>query len=73
MEFALNRTLELIPNLRVVPRLKDSPDPSHLIFEIDVGKRRIRQDNDRVVPCRIRFFPTLISKGKWLGSELPLN
>ena len=42
MEFALNRTLELIPNLRVVARLKGSPDQSHLIFEIDVGKKRIR-------------------------------
>ena len=26
-----------------------------------------------VVPCRIRFFPTLISKIKWLGSGLPLT
>ena len=26
-----------------------------------------------VVLCRIRPFPTLISKIKWLGSELPLN
>ena len=26
----------------------------------------------RVVLCRIRFFPTLISKIKWLGSGLPL-
>ena len=27
----------------------------------------------RVVPSRIRLFPTLISKIKWLGSELPLS
>ena len=27
----------------------------------------------RVVLCRIRLFPTLILKIKWLGSELPLN
>ena len=27
----------------------------------------------RVVICRIRFLPTLISKIKWLGSELPLT
>ena len=27
----------------------------------------------KVVPCRIRLFPTLISKIKWLGSELPLS
>ena len=26
----------------------------------------------RVVQCRIRLFPTLTSKIKWLGSELPL-
>ena len=26
----------------------------------------------RVVLCRIRLFPTLVSKIKWLGSELPL-
>ena len=29
--------------------------------------------NLRVVLCRIRLFPTLISKIKWLVSELPLN
>ena len=27
----------------------------------------------RVVQCRIRLFPTLISKIKWLGSRLPLT
>ena len=27
----------------------------------------------RVVPCRNRLFPTLISKIKWLESELPLS
>ena len=27
----------------------------------------------RVVVCRIRLFPTSISKIKWLGSELPLR
>ena len=27
----------------------------------------------RVVLCRIRLFPTLSSKIKWLGSELPLK
>ena len=27
----------------------------------------------RVVLCQIRLFPTLISKIKWLGSELPLR
>jgi len=40
--------------------LKDSPDPSYFIFEINVGQTRIRP------------FPTLISKIKWLESELPL-
>ena len=29
--------------------------------------------NFRVVPCRIRLFPTLISKIKWVGSGLPLK
>ena len=29
--------------------------------------------NSRVVLCRIRLFPTLISKIKWLGSGLPLT
>jgi len=29
--------------------------------------------NFRVVVCRIRLFPTLISKIKWLGSKLPLK
>ena len=27
----------------------------------------------RVVLCQIRLFPTLISKIKWLESELPFN
>ena len=27
----------------------------------------------RAVLCRIRLFPTLISKIKWFASELPLN
>ena len=27
----------------------------------------------RVVPCRRRLFPTLISRMKWYGSELPLT
>ena len=66
---------------------KDSPDPSHFIFEIIVGKSRIRHRTVldfeweiislspqnrlnmpwlkfRVVLCRIRLFPTLISKNK---------
>ena len=76
-------------------KVKDSSDPSHFIFEINVGKRRIRHVatyNDsaisrwisrstkigwsfkfRVVICRIRLFPTLISKIKWFGSGLPLR
>ena len=48
MEFALNGTLELIPNLRLVSRFKGSSDPSHLIFEIDVGKRRIRHTTTEI-------------------------
>ena len=67
--------------------IKGSPDPSHFIFEINLGKSRIRHTttlklNDefprrlqidlrsrylikfRVVLCRIRHLPTLISKIK---------
>ena len=44
---------------------KGSSDPSRIIFEIKVGKSRIRH--------RTRFLPTLISNIKWLGPELPLN
>ena len=73
--------------------LKGSSDPSHFIFKINVGKRRIRHRttlklNDefldrlqfdwrwrnfkfRVVLCRIRPFPTLISENKWLGFKQP--
>ena len=40
---------------------KGSSDPSHFIFEINVGKGRIR------------LFPILISKIYWLGFELPLK
>ena len=72
--------------------VKGSSDPSHFIFEINVGKSRIRHRTTlnlnlqpifsrsrnspfsfRVVVCRIRLFPTLISRIKWLGSELPLK
>ena len=81
-------TDDLIPQIL----FKGSPDLNHLIFEINVGKGRIRHKttlnlNDefldrlkidcrfkfRVVLCRIRLFPTLISKIKWFGSELPLS
>ena len=48
-----------------VLNFKGSSDPSHFIFEIKVGKSRIRH--------RTRFLPTLISNIKWLGPELPLN
>ena len=75
--------------------IKDSPDQSHFIFEINVGKKRIRHRttlnfewshvqsvlirswnssfNFRLIVSRIRLFPTLVSKIKWSGSELPLN
>ena len=71
--------------------LKCSSDPSHFIFEINVGKSRIRhtttlklndefldrlnsiEESNSVVLCRIRLFPTLVSKIKRLGSELPLR
>ena len=56
---------------------KGCSDPSHFIFEINCGKKRIRHStlwsrsgnsllNFNVVVCRIRLFPTLISKIKWL-------
>ena len=70
---------------------KGSPNPSHFIFEINVGRMRIRHIttlnlnlqsisswsisplfNSRVVVCRIRSLPTLISKIKWLRSGLSL-
>ena len=35
--------------------------------------KSVEDSNCRVVVCRIRLFPTLFSKIKWLGSELPLN
>ena len=73
-------------------KIKGSSDPNHFIFEINDGKSRIWDTttlklNDkfldrlkidwtfkfRVVLCRFRLFPTLISKRKWLGSELPLK
>ena len=76
----------VVEDLRVVQTL------SHFIFEINVGKSRIRHTttpnlndelldrlkidcrfNFRVVLYRIRLFPTLISKIKWLWSELPLS
>ena len=37
------------------------------------SRSRIPSFNFSVVVCRIRLFPTLISKIKWLGSGLPLN
>ena len=37
------------------------------------GRSRNLSLNFSVVVCRIRFLSTLISKIKWLGSELPLN
>ena len=64
---------------------KGSSDPSHFILEINVVKGRIRHRttlnfirfesrfNVRFVLCRIRLFPTLDSRIKWLGSELPLQ
>ena len=37
------------------------------------GFESIQKFNFSVVLCRIQPFPTLISKIKWLGSELPLS
>ena len=78
--------------------IKGSSDQSHFIFEINVGKRRIRvgssdvvrlwiqmnwserkilqsvlsryKYNSRAVLCRIRLFPTLILKIKYLSLRL---
>ena len=54
--------------------IKGSSDPSHFIFEINVGKSRIRHTTTLKLnnECRIRLVPTLISKIKWLVPELPL-
>ena len=65
-------------------RFKGSSDQNHFIFELNVGKSRIRHRTTmnyelldrlkiRVVLCRIRLFPTFNSKIKWFGSELPLR
>ena len=66
--------------------IKGSPDQNHFIFEINVGKKTDPRFNDsefessgnasyifRVLLCRIRLYPTLISKIKWFWSGLPLN
>ena len=47
----------------ILNNFKGSSDPSHFIFEINIGRSRI-------VLCRIRWFPTWTLKIKWLGSEL---
>ena len=61
---------------------KDSLDTSHFIFEINIGKGRIRHQGSttsrltmtsfkfRLVACRIRLFPALISKIKLFGTIL---
>ena len=46
--------------MQLLCNIRGTSDPNHFIFEINVGKRRIR------------LFPTLISKIKWLESELSL-
>ena len=65
--------------------IKGSSDASHFIFEINVGKSRIRHTTTlklsnefldrlkiefRVVLCRIRFFPRLNSKNGF-GLDYP--
>ena len=47
----------------ILTNFKGSSDPSHFIFEINIGRSRI-------VLCRIRWFPTWTLKIKWVGSEL---
>ena len=42
-------------------------------FQIDSKTTEDDIIESRFVLCRIRLFPTLISKIKWLGSELPLK
>ena len=44
-----------------------------LNYAISIDFESILKFNFRVVLCRIRLFPTLISKIKWLGSKLPLK
>ena len=42
-------------------------------FQSVFSQPRNSSFNFRVVLCRIRLFPTLISKIEWLGSGLPLK
>ena len=41
-------------------------------FKVDPNRLKMTPLKFRVVICRIRGFPTLISKIKWFGSGLPL-
>ena len=45
----------------------------NLNFKSVFSRSRNSSFNFRVVVCRIRLFPTLISKIKWLRSGLPLS
>ena len=45
----------------------------NLKFQSILRRSRNSSLNSRVVVCRIRLFPTLISKIKWLASGLHLN
>ena len=50
----------LILSFKMTGKFKASSDPSHFIYEVNVGKSRIRHRT---------IFPTLIWKMKWLESE----
>ena len=43
------------------------------IYRSTQNRLQIKSFKFRVVLCRIRLFPTLISKLKWLGSVLPFT
>ena len=43
------------------------------IYRSTQNRLQIKSFEFRVVLCRIRLFPTLIWKIKWLGSGVPLN
>ena len=51
------------------PRKNDS----EFEFQFILSRSKNSEFDFRVVECRIRLFPTLISKINWLESEVPLN
>ena len=77
------------PDRPISLSIKGSPNQSHTIFDGKVGSdierlwiwltsssidfESIKKFNFRVVLCRIRRFPTLVGKIKWLEHGLPFK